>query len=136
MKLSSARRGLVVIWIAGAGLLFVLLLVQSFAGRYGDGIDEAWGWFLASIGPTIGLMIAVTTASFPPSHAQEKTSGWSFSLAIFFSLSYLAVLLVTVLAQPFSTYSQLELFARSHLWLGPIQGFTDAALGVFFTRPR
>jgi hypothetical protein len=56
----------------------------------------------------------------------------AFYLTFGLSCFYLAMVVVTVLVQPLTSMTPLELMAVSHLWLGPIQGLVGIALGVFF----
>jgi len=135
LTIASAKKRLFVVWSIGAMLLFLLLIVQSASGRYGD-TAEVWAWFLPTIIPTLSLMIAVIV-----SDALERRSGqkrradvFLYRVAISLSVFYLVVVSLSIFLQPFSELSPLELMRTSNLWLGPLQGLVVASLGAFFRR--
>ncbi len=135
MLISKIRcqKRLAILWFTGGGLLFFLLLLQTFFGRYGDQVKEAWSWFLPTIMPTL-LLIAGVVASdlFGRSDRTARVEAFSFRLAYIVSLAYLLIVSLTLFLSPFSPLSQLELMHLSNLWLGPLQGLTGAVLGFFF----
>jgi hypothetical protein len=134
MTMRSAMWRLATIWFAGAGLVFVVLVVQSLLDYYEPRTDDAWGWFLPTVMPTLSLIVATLVADYrggpPPTHAVEGRLFW---LGGGLSLFYLGLVMLTILIQPFlSQTPPLELMQRSNLWLGPLQALTVAVLGYFF----
>lgn len=97
---------------------------------------EAWSWFLQAVLPTLSLMIgAVVTRAFTKSHKENiKVDRYAFVLAILLSVVYFFAVITTVLAQPFSEMSSIDLMNISSLWLSPIQAFATASLGLFFMK--
>jgi len=135
MKISKAKckKRLATVWLTGAGILFFLLLFQTFLGRYGDRADAAWGWLLPTIMPTLMLMVGVLVSdALRKSTASVQVDRFIFRLAFFLSVGYLIVVSLTLLLSPFSAIPQLQLMTLSNLWLGPFQGLVSAALGAFF----
>ncbi len=135
MKIAKSRckRRLATVWLIGSGLLFFLLLFQTFLGRYGDDADAAWGWMLPTTMPTLMLIVGVLVSdALRKSSAAIKVDQFIFRLAFYLSIAYLAVVSMTLLLSPFSTIPQLELMTMSNLWLGPFQGLVSASLGAFF----
>lgn len=129
MTIMKARRALTVVWLAGAGVTFATLLVQTLSGRYGIRADEAWSWFLPSVLPTIGVMIAVVFKTTPD---RRHVSRFTFRLCVTVSLVYVALVAGTVFLQPFSVWSAFQLFKMSHLWLAPTQALADGVIGYLF----
>ncbi|MDI1252814.1 hypothetical protein [Thermomonas sp.] len=42
MTLTRSKWTLACVWLAGAGLVFLVLVLQSLAGRYGSHSNDAW----------------------------------------------------------------------------------------------
>ena len=62
MKMEDCKNRLLAIWGIGFGLLFLLLLLQTFFGKYGSKYEEVTGWFFPLTVPTLMLMVGVTLA--------------------------------------------------------------------------
>ena len=133
MNMRSARQTLTVVWFAGAACVFLVLLIQSFSGHYGDNVQAAWGWYLPSIMPTLSLMV---TAWFSDSDAtgEKALDPFAYRGALVLSAAYLVVLMTTIFASPFTAMTDLQLMQLSHLWLAPIQSLVMLAVGYFFAR--
>jgi hypothetical protein len=130
------------VWFCGAGLIFLLLAVQSLAGLYQDRLQGVWGWALPNFIPTLSLMLGVFAASALQHNTEddqlEVRTGF-YRLSISLSVFYLLMLLLTILIQPFAAawradpaISNGQALETSNLWLGPLQGLVVAALGVLF----
>jgi len=136
MPLDSVRARLATIWLAGSGLIFVLLVVQSLLGRYGDKTQEAWGWLLPTIMPTLGMIVTVLGyTALDPVFSTSVVRKIFFHIAFWLSALYLALVLLTLLIQPLTTNDPgkaVEVMRLSNLWLGPFQGIVASALGVLF----
>ncbi|QXD14192.1 hypothetical protein GQ464_012095 [Rhodocaloribacter litoris] len=130
---SRCQKRLAVLWFTGGGLIFLLLLLQTFLGRYGDQAREAWSWFLPTIMPTLSLIAGVIASdALGRSARAARVDPFTFRLAYALSVVYLAIVSLTLLLSPFSPLPQLELMRLSNLWLGPLQGLAGAVLGFFF----
>jgi len=102
-------------------------------GHYSRHINNAWAWFIPTIIPTLSLIIGVLVADALHPEDKDKTiDPFIFRLALSFSIIYLLLVLMSILIQPFTSLSPLEIFDKSNLWLGPIQGLTSGMLGAFF----
>lgn len=138
-KISSAagRKWLATIWLLGGAFLFALFIVQSVSGKYDPRVQDAWGWLLPTIMPTLSLIIGVLAANaVSPKPQGGQVDRYIFWLAMGLSVAYLAAVVFTVIAQPFVLRSPLDLFSLSNLWLGPLQGLVAGTLGVFFIKGR
>ncbi|MGO6744394.1 hypothetical protein ACCS93_18235 [Rhizobium ruizarguesonis] len=134
MDLESARTELLVIWLSGGGVLFLILTVQSIFGRYGTELQSIWSWFIPNILPTLSLMIGVigATALSPTTQQAKRVKRSFFRLSRALSLFYLVLIALTIMLEPFTKTPVLELYTSSNYFLGPIQGLAVAALGVLF----
>ncbi len=135
---TRAQKRLATLWFIGAGALFLLLLLQTFFGRYGEQTQQAWTWFLPTIMPSLSLITgAVATDAMGRSDPNATVDPFPFRVAFILSAAYLVIVSLTVLLSPFSPLSQIELMELSNLWLGPLQGLVGGVLGFFFvSRPK
>jgi hypothetical protein len=130
---SRSQTMLAGVWLIGGGLIFVLVLAQTLGGKYAGQVEKAWSWLIPTIVPTLLLIVgAVAYEARQPARKGATVDGLAFSVTCGLSLFYLVLVIVTVLVQPFTAMTPLELMSVSHLWLGPVQGLVSIALGVFF----
>ena len=111
------------------------MVVQSFGGKYGGRLDDAWGWLLPTIMPTLALIVGVLVVDLGTDAGADKmVDRYLFRLALGLSVVYLFLVTMTFLAQPLTGVPTLDLMQRSNLWLGPLQGLVAATLGAFFLK--
>jgi hypothetical protein len=135
VSMRAAKRQLAVIWLVGAGLLFLILIGQTIGGVYGGGVQRAWGWLLPSIMPTLSLIVGVIVSDAQQTgKADPQVDPFLVSVARWFSGGYVALLLATILSQPFASTTPLESLQTSQLWLGPLQGLVSALMGALFVK--
>jgi len=93
-------------------------------------------WFLPTVISNLSLIIGILVADAKQvlSEDERKIDPFLFKLALSLSIVYFAVVLLTVLIQPFTDMLILELLGRSNLWLAPLQGLAAASLGAFFIK--
>ena len=65
VPMNAAKRRLAVVWFGGAGLLCLLVALQSVRGVYTGETEKAWAWLLPSIMPTLSLIIGVLVFPAP-----------------------------------------------------------------------
>lgn len=123
-------------WFVLSGLLAALLLAECMSGVFGDKTSEAWGWFLPTVMPTLGLMASVLVADIQRQSATAiEPDGFLFTLAFGVSLGYLAVVAVALM-WPDPAVSRLQLMTQLSPILGPCQGLASTLLGVFFFKAK
>ena len=135
VSLRKCRKQLATLWFAGSGVLFLIVLFQTFLGRYAGRVNDAWGWFLPTVMPTLSLIIGILVSEALGKQSGKKVGDrFVYRLSFVLSLSYLIVVSLTIFMQPFSSLQPIQLLNQSQLWLGPFQGLVTASLGAFFVR--
>jgi hypothetical protein len=129
----KSKQSLAILWFTCSGIVFVIVIIQSFLGYYGANLTDAWGWLLPTIVPTQSLIIGVLVSdALGRGRKPEYVDQIIFNIAFGLSAMYLLTVIGQILFQPFSPTSPIELMKQSHLWLGPFQGLVSASLGAFF----
>jgi hypothetical protein len=136
-KFSTFQRALAALWFVFSGLLAAVLLAECMSGNiFGDKTSEAWGWFLPTVMPTLGLMASVLVADIQrQSSVAIEPDGFLFGLAFAISFAYLAVVAVALM-WPDPSISRLQLMTQLSPILGPCQGLASTLLGVFFFKAK
>ena len=135
LPIERARQGLAWLWLGGGGIIFLLLVAQSLAGKYEGEVQEVWGWALPTIIPTLSLILAVLgVGALEPGDGLLKVRSAFYTIAFWLSAIYLTLILVTILVEPLTPGEPLARFKLSSLWLAPLQGLVTSAIGVLFTR--
>ena len=135
LSMAAAKRRLSVVWFTGAGLLFLVMILQTIFGRYGADAEEAWGWLLPGILPTLSLIIGVLVMdALGKGVKAQRVDAFMFWTSFGLSVFYLLMVALPILLQPFVSSEPLMLLKQSNLWLGPMQGLVSAALAAFFVK--
>lgn len=137
VSLDGVRNRLAGLWFLGAVLIVGIVVLQSLLGKYGDRTENAWEWLLPTIMPTIGMIVSVLGYSALDATSSRFAVRKSFyRIAIYLSVFYQFLVLLTILIQPVVGTDPIELMHTSNLWLGPIQGVVASALGVLFVSSK
>lgn len=135
IPMQKCKKKLGALWFISAGVLFLILLFQTFFGHYGDEVDDAWGWMLPTILPTLSLIVGVFVSDALGKGIHVVTvDKFLFILTLGLSATYLFAVFLTIVIQPIAEIAPPDLMKQSHLWLGPFQGLVSASLGAFFNR--
>ncbi|OHE57482.1 MAG: hypothetical protein A2X71_08505 [Thiobacillus sp. GWE1_62_9] len=134
LTMQIARRRLALLWFAGAGVCFVILLFISFFARKVD-LVGLWDWFLPAVVPNLSLIIGVLVYTQRQQSATDMhVDEFLYRLALGLSLLYVMLLLLPLLFFPLTGKTLPELIDISRLWLTAVQGLTTGAMGAFFVR--
>jgi len=137
LPLKHCKRRIALTWLVGAGLPFLLLVVQSLLGHFGASAAEVWSWYLGAVMPTLGLIIAVL-ASEAVQHdpGTRPVDAFFYRLSLGLSMLYLALLMLLILIEPLrgAEGGLPQLIRESGSWLTAVQGLVTASLGVFYVR--
>jgi hypothetical protein len=134
VSIRYCKRQLARLWFAGAGIVSLLVLLQSLHGRYGAEVAQAWSWLLPTLVPTLSLIIGQRVFDAVQSTPDRATDRFLYRLTASLSSVYLLAVLLVVLLQPLSTPGPIELMVQSNVWLGPMQGLVIAPMGAFFVK--
>jgi uncharacterized membrane protein len=132
-----SQKHLATVWFIGAGLLFFLLLVQMMGGVYGDKVGEAWSWLLPTFMPTLLLIIGALVKKARQASLEDSTvDHFMYILSFYLSIAYLIIVILTLLVGNLSEQAPLEQLRHSNLYLAPVQGLVNLALGAFFVSQK
>lgn len=132
LPLVWCQRRLALLWLAGAAILVLLMIAQSMGNKYGGATDQAWGWLLPTIVPTLSLIVGAFAAAARGPLAQATVDAFSYRLTFWLSAFYLLLVIAVPLAQPLTGRPPIELMQLSKLWLEAVQGVVGISLGVYF----
>lgn len=133
--MARCRNRLALLWFSLSGLLFGLVLAACLGGYYGPDFAWVWAWLLPTIMPTLSLIVGVLVVeALRTPEPNRRVSRFLFRLAMGLSIAYLGLVLVTFLAQPYSSLDPPKLLEQSQLWLAPLQGLVTASLAAFFVK--
>jgi heme A synthase len=136
VRLDGVRVQFARVWLVGAGVIFFIMVIQSLRGVYADKTQEAWGWFLPTVLPSLLLIMGVLTyTALDPNSTNTVVRKTFVPIARWLSIAYIFTVLLTILMQPLAggrAEDAIALMRTSNLWLGPFQGLVSSALGVLF----
>jgi hypothetical protein len=144
IPLDQARWKLAGVWFSCSGIIFILLIIQSIGGVYGEEVQRVWSWALPNFLPTLALMVSVFAADAlkPDRNGKNKTyivRKNFYQLSLWLSIFYLLTLMLSILSPPIANYfssqpiaDRIKILETSNLWLGPLQGLVVVALGILF----
>jgi hypothetical protein len=136
IPLDLVRSRLATMWGIGSLLVVTIVVLQSSLGRFGDKTQDAWGWLLPTIMPTLIMIITVLSyTALDPVLSSSVVRRTFFRITMVLSSAYLGLVALTVLIGPFRGHDGAEmvsLMQTSNLWLGPFQGLVASSLGVLF----
>jgi hypothetical protein len=135
VTVAHCKKSLATVWFGGAGVVFFVVLVQSLLGRYGESANEAWGWLLPTVMPTLSLIVGVLMFDAVQKEKTPKTiDRFLFRLTLSLSFVYLAAVFLVIALQPLAAMPPLQMMTQANVWLGPFQGLVTAAMGAFFVK--
>jgi hypothetical protein len=133
LTMHTARKRLALVWFAGAGVCFVVLLFISFFSADADPTG-LWDWYLPAIVPNLSLIIGVLVYAHRQTQSNTRIDPFLYQLAFWLSLLYVLLLLLPLLFFPLAGKPLPELLNISRLWLAAVQGLATGVMGAFFVR--
>lgn len=134
LSFEKCKKNLALLWFIACGLLFILLLVQTFTDKHGEAVNKVWNWLLGAVLPTLSLMVGAFVADFGSEVEERKVGSFLYRLAFGLSLFYLLVVASVFLVQPVTGKPAIELMNQSSVYLTAFQGLVAAVIGVFFVK--
>jgi cytochrome bd-type quinol oxidase subunit 2 len=138
IEFRTAQKRIATTWFICGGILFLIFVLQSVLGKYGDDTEKAWNWLLPAIMPTISLITAVLVTELSSPNKGKMSDRFLYRMAIGSSAIYISILYLMVFLSPFieGDKTALEILESSQLWVAPLQGVVVAILGAFFVKPQ
>lgn len=137
MSTSKCRAWLTAIWLCLGGFIFLLLAVQTMAGKYGAEADSVWAWFGQRVWPTMGLTLGVFFADrqlAKKRRDENMVRASVYWVTVVLSGVYLLLFLAVLLCQPLTETPLAVLMKQSDLYLGLLVTVVATAMGVFFVK--
>lgn len=129
----KAKKRIATLWFVYSLILFLIIFLQSLAGKFENKNQEAWGWFLSTILPNLTLMLSVFIIDARTATVDKsEIDNFYFRLTMGLSSLYLTSILLLILLQPLTTKSIIQLMNESSIFLGPFQGLVSGSIGLFF----
>lgn len=136
VELYRCQKKLAALWLVGSAIPLLTILIQSLTGFWQGKDQEAWGWVLPALLPTLTLIVrSIVVTENKPEGEKREVPRLTYRIAFWISTFYLlAVLLAlgSVAGKP----QPLEPLHRSSWLLGAVQGLVGTSLGVFFSSAR
>ena len=106
-KVKTARKKLLRLFLIGFVILFLMLSIQSYLGKYGDIVFWVWLWFLILYLPPIVVLLKTKNTSFKVNFNALRT------LSILFVVSTIIVIFM----MPFVALENIEVLKTSFYFL-------------------
>lgn len=136
VDLYNCQRKLVVLWLVGSAIPLLTMLIQSLTGFWQGKDQEAWGWVLPALLPTLTLIVGSIVATDSKSESEKReVPRLTYRIALWISTFYLFAVLL-ILGSVAGKTQPLEPLHRSSWLLGAVQGLVGTSLGVFFSSAR
>lgn len=131
----EAQKRISILWFLYAGLIFMVILLQTLLNKFGSKTDEVWNWILPNLVPTLSIILTVFLAEIGKlKESVKNVNVFYFRLVLFLSLFYLTILFLIILIIPFISDSFIDIINSSNLYLAPLQGLVGIAIGFFFVK--
>lgn len=131
-----ARKNLFLFWLFSFAVIFFFFLGQTIMGRYYGIENEAWGWLLPNLLPTLMLM----TSSFFATHKGSSLNisleidRIYYQLSLFLSVLYIVTILVILVSYSPRAGKILDYYRSKSTILASIQSLVSLSLGFFFVK--
>ncbi len=133
IEMIKAKKKIATLWFIFSGVILLLIMIQSIMGRFETKSDEAWGWILPTIIPTLSLILSIFIVDIRNTRSSKIfVDIFYYRLTISFSAFYLLTVLLIILLQPFTGTPIITLMKNSNIFLGPFQGLVSSSMVFFF----
>jgi hypothetical protein len=136
--MTSVRRKLLLVWLAGGFVLFLLVFLSTIPGRgsYGDDAGTVWQWFGTNLGTTLATMLGTVAADSIGTPGPAKTvTRFFYRVMVALSIFFLLVMMSPFFLRPVLQFDFVAFLKNSKWWLGAVQSLTMVGLNVIFPKP-
>ena len=129
--LADTRKKLLWLWLVFTAIIVLLIFIQTLSGKFEDIESKAWLWAFTHLLPALLLLITAVLMNRNPSKVLLSST---FRMTYIATLTYLLLVLMTLLALPFATINQSieEYFSQSYMWLVPFQVILLITFGILY----
>jgi hypothetical protein len=137
ISLSKAKEHLVKLWTIGFLLLFLFFFLQTVTQRYVGITNEAWGWFLPHLLPTLTIIIG---GYFFDVNRKDATiniiPATSFKISYVISVSYFIIVFIIIFSYRNVNGNILEYYQSYNVVLSAIQSLISGSVVFLFTKQK
>jgi hypothetical protein len=136
VALYQCQKKLAVLWLVGSAIPLLTILIQSLTGFWQGRDQEAWGWVLPALLPTLTLIVgSIVVTDGKPESEKREVPRLTYRIAFWISAFYLFAVLLTLRSVAGKSHP-IDILHRSSWLLGAVQGLVGTSLGVFFSSAR
>lgn len=133
IKTSLAKKRIATLWLILSGLLILIFLIFTFTDKFENKNQQAWGWMLSCIMPTLSLMFSIFMFDVKSVDTDNKeVDRFYYRITLGLSIAYLSLIFANIFICPFIEKSLMEMMTESNIVLAPFQGLVSASVGLFF----
>jgi hypothetical protein len=135
--MTVVRRKLLLLWLGGGFVLFVLVFLSTIPGKgsFGDDAGTVWKWFGTNLGTTIATMLSVVAAdAIGTPQSGRNVTRFFYRVMAGLSVFFLLVMVTPFFLRPILQFDFLALLKNSKWWLGAVQSVTMVGLNVLYPK--
>lgn len=135
ISIKESRKRIFRLWAISSVGLLLIVLVQSFLGKFNGEDVKIFSWLFPNVVPTLTLMLAIFKSDLSGSEDGSIDPTY-YSSVLYGTIFYFFVLYMIIFIQPLTGDSLIELTQKSGIYLGPIQGVIAALIGLLFFKKK
>jgi len=134
ISFNTCKKKIATVWLSFSAVIFILFVAWTLgSSKFDDKASEAWNWLLPTIMPTLSLIIGILVVDLNSSSDSERmVDGFIYRIALGLSLFYLTLIFTILIFSGTFPDALFDVFAKSNLFLAPLQGLTSASIGAFY----
>jgi hypothetical protein len=135
--ITVVRRKLLLLWLSGGFMLFLLVFLSTIPGRgsYGDDADTVWKWFGTNLGTTLATMLGVVAAdSIGPPRPDRNVARFFYRVMAGLSVFFLLVMVSPFFLRPILQFDFIVFLKNSKWWLGAVQSVSMVGMNVLYPK--
>ena len=140
IPLGSCQWKLAGLWLIAGFILFGLMLGQVAGGRYGSQHERAFGWLLPNLLPSLSMIAGAIVFNVRTPQSGMHVTRFAFNATLWFSVFYLAVLLLVLLLVPVAEQgvriAPVDWLEVPRSLVSGLSTLVSAALGAFFVSSK
>jgi hypothetical protein len=138
LLLGDCQRRLAILWLALALPAFILTIIRTVSPHdpLASSAQDAWGWLLASILPTLTLIVGAMAAGAVYSDDERPKERYASRFVYQISLAFSAFYMIIINAMAIASVYDPSMLKTANIYLSALHGLVGAALGAFFVSAK